>query len=65
MNNLLDFIEECGVSSKNVIDIYESIRSLEHANGFTFNEQELRHIISSFERSRESSLNSIRLVSKV
>ena len=65
MKNLFDFLRKSGVSPKNIANTYDSILSLEHAYGFTFNEEEVKLVISSFERCQGSSPNSIHLFSKV
>ena len=65
MKNLFDFLRKSGVSPSKLVDTYESIRALEHAYGFSFNAQEIKLVISSFERCRESSPNSLHLFSKV
>ena len=65
MKNLFDFLRKSGVSPSKIVDTYESIRALEHAYEITFNAEEIKLIISAFERCQGSSPNSLHLFSKV
>ena len=65
MKHLYDFLVKSGVKPQYILNMYDTIRSLELANGFTFSEKEVKNVISSYERYPSSSPNSIHLFSKV
>ncbi len=65
MKNLYDFLIKSGVKPKDLVNVYETVRSLELVNGFTFNGNEVKLIISSCARFPNTPPGSIHHVSKV